>query len=170
MGNFRSEDRGGFGGRSFGGRDGGSRGFGDRGRSFGGRDGGRFERRPVEMHDAVCDKCKKHCQVPFKPSGDKPIYCSDCFKESGGSGSRGKPSQSGVSSEQFNKLNAKLDKIIAVLQTLEIDSGENEGVDDLADDLDENAEEEAEDNQEIKPVEGLDEEEDDSSEEDSGSN
>lgn len=168
MGNFRSEGRRGFGGGSFGGRSGG-RSFGGGSRSFGGRDSGRFERRPVEMHNAICDKCKKQCQVPFKPSGDKPIYCNDCFRE-GGSVSRGKPSQSGISSEQFNKLNAKLDKIIAVLQTLEIDSGENEDVDDLADDLDENPEEEGEENQEIKPVEGLDEEEDDISEEDLESN
>ncbi|MBU1164092.1 hypothetical protein KKA15_00845 [Patescibacteria group bacterium] len=32
------------------------------------------------MHHAVCDKCGKDCEVPFKPTGDKPIYCSDCFK------------------------------------------------------------------------------------------
>jgi CxxC-x17-CxxC domain-containing protein len=31
------------------------------------------------MHKAVCDECHKSCEVPFRPSGDKPIYCSDCF-------------------------------------------------------------------------------------------
>jgi CxxC-x17-CxxC domain-containing protein len=31
------------------------------------------------MHKAVCDECHKNCEVPFRPSGDKPIYCSDCF-------------------------------------------------------------------------------------------
>lgn len=32
-----------------------------------------------KMHKATCDKCKKECEVPFKPSGDKPVYCKDCF-------------------------------------------------------------------------------------------
>jgi len=102
-------NRGGFGGRSggFGGRGGG----GFRGRS-GGFDRDR-ERRPVEMHDAICAKCKKECQVPFRPSAGKPVLCSDCFKQSGG-GSRG-GSSSGMSSEQFNQLNEKLDKIMSAL-------------------------------------------------------
>lgn len=33
-----------------------------------------------EMHKAVCSECGKSCEVPFRPSGDKPVYCSDCFK------------------------------------------------------------------------------------------
>ena len=48
-------------------------------RSFGGRDSGRSS-----LFDAVCDECGKNCQVPFRPSGDKPIYCSDCFEKRGG--------------------------------------------------------------------------------------
>ena len=31
------------------------------------------------MYDAVCSECGKDCKVPFQPSGDRPIYCSDCF-------------------------------------------------------------------------------------------
>jgi CxxC-x17-CxxC domain-containing protein len=73
MGNFDrdSRDRGPrkFGGRSFGG-----------GRKFGG--GG--SDRPT-MHDATCDKCGKDCQVPFRPTGDRPVFCSDCFGSQGGS-------------------------------------------------------------------------------------
>ncbi len=41
---------------------------------FGGR-----SREPREMHKAVCEACKKECEVPFKPSGDRPVYCKDCF-------------------------------------------------------------------------------------------
>lgn len=48
-------------------------------RSFGDRDA----RRP-SLHDTVCDECGKDCQVPFKPSGEKPVYCSDCFGKKGG--------------------------------------------------------------------------------------
>lgn len=41
--------------------------------------GGGFGRREREMHDAVCSACGVTTQVPFKPSGDKPVYCRDCF-------------------------------------------------------------------------------------------
>lgn len=34
-----------------------------------------------EMHDATCANCGKGCQVPFLPSNDKPIYCSECFQD-----------------------------------------------------------------------------------------
>jgi len=34
---------------------------------------------PREMHKAVCAECKKECEVPFKPTEGKPVYCSDCF-------------------------------------------------------------------------------------------
>ncbi len=58
--------------------------FGDRPRF-----GDRGDRGPVEMHDAVCDNCGKNCQVPFRPTSGKPVYCSDCFeKQQGGSSSR----------------------------------------------------------------------------------
>ena len=32
-----------------------------------------------EMHEAVCANCGKTTQVPFLPSGDRPVYCSECF-------------------------------------------------------------------------------------------
>jgi CxxC-x17-CxxC domain-containing protein len=51
---------------------------GGRGRGFGGGRGGGF-RREREMHDATCAECGKECQVPFKPSGDKPVLCKDCY-------------------------------------------------------------------------------------------
>ena len=39
--------------------------------------GGARER---QMYDAVCASCGKECQVPFQPHDDRPVYCSDCFK------------------------------------------------------------------------------------------
>lgn len=48
------------------------------------RSGGRDSNRRTEMHSAICDKCGRECKVPFKPSSDKPIYCSDCFEKQGG--------------------------------------------------------------------------------------
>lgn len=33
------------------------------------------------LHKAICADCKKECEVPFKPSGDRPVYCKDCFSK-----------------------------------------------------------------------------------------
>ena len=34
-----------------------------------------------EMHPATCAQCGKQTQVPFVPSGVRPVYCSDCFSK-----------------------------------------------------------------------------------------
>ena len=34
-----------------------------------------------EMHPAVCAQCVIDTTVPFRPTGDKPVYCSDCFSQ-----------------------------------------------------------------------------------------
>jgi len=31
------------------------------------------------LHKAICADCKKECEVPFKPSGERPVYCKECF-------------------------------------------------------------------------------------------
>jgi CxxC-x17-CxxC domain-containing protein len=33
-----------------------------------------------QMYPAVCAQCGKATEVPFQPRGDRPVYCSDCFK------------------------------------------------------------------------------------------
>ncbi len=35
---------------------------------------------PREMHKATCADCKQETEVPFKPSGDRPVYCRDCYQ------------------------------------------------------------------------------------------
>lgn len=45
--------------------------------------GGGFGRGEREMHSAVCASCGKTATVPFKPSGDKPVYCRDCYQPRG---------------------------------------------------------------------------------------
>lgn len=48
-------------------------GFNDRGRrNFGG---------PREMHKAVCSDCGQECEVPFKPTEGKSVYCRDCYQK-----------------------------------------------------------------------------------------
>ncbi len=43
--------------------------------------------------DLTCAKCGAHIsQLPFQPSGDRPVYCSDCnraFRQSRGTGMGG---------------------------------------------------------------------------------
>ncbi len=34
-----------------------------------------------QMHDATCADCGNACQVPFQPTQDRPVYCSDCFSK-----------------------------------------------------------------------------------------
>jgi len=33
------------------------------------------------LHKAICADCNKECEVPFRPSGDRPVYCKDCFSK-----------------------------------------------------------------------------------------
>ena len=44
------------------------------------------DRGETVMHKATCSECGKMCEVPFRPSGDKPVFCNDCFgaKREGG--------------------------------------------------------------------------------------
>jgi len=39
---------------------------------------------PREMHKATCSACGEECEVPFKPSQDRPVYCRDCFMKQKG--------------------------------------------------------------------------------------
>jgi CxxC-x17-CxxC domain-containing protein len=32
-----------------------------------------------QLYDVKCADCGKQTQVPFKPSGDRPVYCRDCY-------------------------------------------------------------------------------------------
>ncbi|MBU0668109.1 hypothetical protein KJ951_04365 [Patescibacteria group bacterium] len=73
MTNFNRSGRGGNGGGGGGGK----------GRRFGGRDSGK-----PSMHRATCDDCGNPCEVPFKPTGDRPVFCSNCFKKESSPGPR----------------------------------------------------------------------------------
>ncbi len=72
------------------------------------------------MHEAVCGECGKRCQVPFRPTGQKPVYCSECF---GGQKDFRGPSRSQERSaivkcdcrEQLEKIILKLDDIINLI-------------------------------------------------------
>ncbi len=81
------------------------------------------------MHKAVCSECGKNCEVPFEPTGSKPVFCSECFEKKGGKddsrrfqdrgprrpdfGRRDKPRPQ--NNEQFETINRKLDKILEMI-------------------------------------------------------
>lgn len=122
MGDF-NRDRGSSGSRSFGKRD------------FGSRGGGFDKGGDRPMHKTVCSKCGKQCEVPFIPSGSRPVFCSDCFQsnrisnpirsesnyprhsnfEDRGNSQVTRSAQPQYQ-EQFSALNAKLDKILKILE------------------------------------------------------
>lgn len=97
-------------GRSFGGGGGGG------GRSFGGggRPGGQ-----LELFDVTCAQCGTHTQVPFKPTGERPVLCRECFK--GGDGARDnqrsapRGNAGADNSRELREINEKLDKIMNAL-------------------------------------------------------
>jgi len=40
-----------------------------------------YDYRPQrQMFPAVCAECGKATEVPFEPRGDRPVYCSDCYR------------------------------------------------------------------------------------------
>ena len=83
---------GGYGGGTGFGNRGGGTGYGDSGGGYGGGGGagggGGYSRGPREMFTATCSNCGKEAQVPFRPSGAKPVYCSDCFTSQRASSNR----------------------------------------------------------------------------------
>lgn len=40
----------------------------------------RFEK---QLFRATCASCGKPCEVPFKPTGERPVFCRDCFQQQG---------------------------------------------------------------------------------------
>ncbi len=48
--------------------------------------------RNTPLFKAVCNECGKSCEVPFRPSGEKPVYCSACFSVKRGEGVQRSPS------------------------------------------------------------------------------
>ncbi len=90
------------------------------------------------LHTAVCSGCSQECQVPFKPNGKKPVFCSMCYiredkpvksgqgsdfyQKSSGYQSRpharpdSRATSGGMTSDQFKILNAKLDTLLKLIQ------------------------------------------------------
>ncbi len=81
---------------------------GTRDRRDSGRGSSRYsrDRRDVEMTEVICSSCGSKCKVPFKPTSNKPVYCSDCFKKK----------EKVSSNKDFDIINEKLNKIMEALK------------------------------------------------------
>ncbi len=110
-------------------------GFG-RNRDRGGRSNfRRDDRREVTMTRVVCDGCGKSCEVPFKPTAGKPVFCNDCFRSQGGGRRDNAPrrdfndrpqaersnfvnnNEGGNDiKKQLEILNSKLDKLVSLIE------------------------------------------------------
>jgi len=45
---------------------------------------------PTQKFKAECSKCGNSCEVPFRPNGKKPVFCSNCFVKDEGDAPRGR--------------------------------------------------------------------------------
>ena len=78
-----------------------------------------------KMYDATCSKCGKACQIPFRPTGDRPVFCSNCFIKGGSTG--GRNVGDGEIIEQIKMLSIKLDKILErLVPAISIEKSEKE--------------------------------------------
>jgi len=55
----------------------------------GGEFGGGYGRPERQLYSAICANCGNESQVPFQPRGDRPVYCSECFRSTRGSSGGG---------------------------------------------------------------------------------
>ncbi len=67
----------------------------------------------LQTTNVICSKCGKDCDVPFKPTSNKPVYCRECFAQKGDG--RSKSSSSSIPRREFDVINEKLNKIMKAL-------------------------------------------------------
>ena len=66
------------------------------------------DRGEAPMHKATCSDCGRACEVPFRPTGEKPVFCRDCFagkREGGDRSARGDFGNRGPKREFNDKQN-----------------------------------------------------------------
>lgn len=69
-----------------------------------------------QSFEAICDKCGVKCDLPFKPSSGKPVYCRQCFDKNGSGSSDRSPRTSDQFKQQIDSINYKLDMILKALK------------------------------------------------------
>jgi CxxC-x17-CxxC domain-containing protein len=74
----------------------------------------------LTMTKVNCSSCGGECEVPFKPTSGKPVFCSDCFRQQGKSGPNSRAPErnvpeSSISERDLDVINEKLNKIMKAL-------------------------------------------------------
>lgn len=83
-------------------------------KNFGKRNFGSGTPHQGAMHQTTCAECGNSCEVPFKPSGDRPVFCNNCFRKDSNK-SYHKNEDAGYLKEQLKILDIKLDRILKIL-------------------------------------------------------
>ena len=84
---------------------------------------GSRESRDIERTKVICSACGDECEVPFKPTSNKPVYCDKCFSKD----NKGRDNSKSVrgpsrdfkpvdNSKDFEVIKEKLNKIMAALK------------------------------------------------------
>jgi CxxC-x17-CxxC domain-containing protein len=123
---FESRDRG-EGRKSYGDKKsfGDRKSYGDK-KSFGG-DWNKNRDTEVTMHNAVCGECNNKCEVPFRPSQDKPVFCRDCFSNKREGAADRNPNKRGYVERDRNESRS-ISMPIQSQNTTNLNSGVNEDV------------------------------------------
>ena len=82
------------------------------------RDSGRGRRSggDLEFTKVICSDCGVECEVPFKPTSSKPVYCNDCFEKKNKRGFDRPSNRNQPSNRDLDIINEKLNKIMAALK------------------------------------------------------
>tara|TARA_Y100000310_G_scaffold343091_1_gene449152 strand:+ start:2399 stop:2701 length:303 start_codon:yes stop_codon:yes gene_type:complete len=72
------------------------------------RNSGRRSFDKIQRTTVTCASCGQKCEVPFKPTSNKPVYCDNCFKkDSAPKSDRG---------NELKEINSKLNRILELLE------------------------------------------------------
>lgn len=74
----------------------------------------RFSKSEKKMHLINCDKCGDSCEVPFKPIGNKPTYCSNCYRKEETPRTK-ESNKKELNNYELDLINEKLNKIMKAL-------------------------------------------------------
>ncbi len=129
---------------SYRGHQGGS--YGERKSGVKGAFGHRRSNNSSDLHDAVCSGCGDNCQVPFKPNGKKPVFCTNCFKRDDAGSAKhfdrpvvGAQRSAGQSNMNLGQIEARLsaieEKIDALIDALTADLDDEDEDDDESDEV-----------------------------------
>lgn len=124
------------------------------GKSFSPSSFKKYREEEKRLYDAECSMCGVDCEVPFKPAAGRPVYCNTCMRNEDrmpmtgpkpmNAFSKSAPLASegaSVSKADFDALNAKVDRILNLLEGVMNDASLDEEInEDEMDDMEDDSE------------------------------